>query len=40
MEKFFSLIKKFQNVKGIIFGHAHQKFNKIVNNINILGTPS
>ena len=39
-EKFFSLIRKFQNVKGIIFGHAHQKFNKIVNNINILGTPS
>lgn len=39
-EAFFEIVDQFQHVRGIIWGHIHQHFESIRNNVRLLGTPS
>lgn len=39
-EDFWKVISRFKNVKNIIFGHVHQEFEKLVNNIQCYSAPS
>lgn len=39
-DDFLSIIDDFNNVRGIIWGHIHQKFESKRNNVLLLGTPS
>ena len=37
---FFKIIKEYDHIKGIFFGHIHQNYFINHNNIRIYGTPS
>ncbi|MCG8378997.1 MAG: 3',5'-cyclic-AMP phosphodiesterase [Proteobacteria bacterium] len=37
---FFEIIDQYDYVKGVIWGHIHQEFEQIRNNVHLLGTPS
>lgn len=36
----FSIIDQYHNIKGILWGHIHQEFNGVYNNIQLMATPS
>ena len=37
---FFAVMDKYDHVKGVIWGHIHQEFSQIRNNVLLLGAPS
>ncbi len=37
---FWQVIKDFQNIKGILWGHVHQEFDELYSGIRLLSTPS
>lgn len=39
-EEFLQLIDEFNHVRCIIWGHIHQEFKSVRNNVSLLGTPS
>jgi len=39
-EEFLNIIDKFSHVRGIIWGHIHQEFEMVRNNVMLLGSPS
>lgn len=39
-EAFFSVVQSHQNVRAVIWGHAHQEFDQQRDGIRLLGTPS
>jgi 3',5'-cyclic-AMP phosphodiesterase len=39
-EKFLDIVDDFDHIRGIIWGHIHQEFEMVRNDITMLGTPS
>ena len=39
-DEFLAIVDEFDSVRGIIWGHIHQEFTTIRNNVTYLGTPS
>lgn len=39
-DEFFSVVDKYAHVKSIVWGHNHQEFSQIRNDVQLLGTPS
>lgn len=38
--EFFSVIDRYTNVRGIVWGHVHQRFDALHNDVRLLATPS
>lgn len=39
-DEFLNIVDKFDHVRGIIWGHIHQEFETVRNNVTLLGSPS
>ncbi len=39
-DPFFTIVDKYQHVRGIIWGHIHQAYETLRNEVQLLGTPS
>jgi 3',5'-cyclic-AMP phosphodiesterase len=39
-EEFLNVVDEFDHVRGIIWGHIHQEYEMLRNNVTLLGTPS
>lgn len=39
-QAFFDVLHRHQNVRGVLWGHVHQRYDRLANGIRLLGTPS
>ena len=39
-EKFLALTDKYENVRGVLWGHVHQEFDDLRNGVRMMGSPS